>query len=573
MNLMCYLFRTFRLLFSCSLLAGALSGLIGIGLVGLIPLSLNSSNMPMFMHNWLAWTFFGLCALQFLGRVATNLLLAHLGQATVFRLRMQLSRQILRVPLRRLQEIGVPRLLALLTDDIASITGACELLPLLLINFAIVASCLAYLGWLSWQVFALIGGMICFGILTFRIARRKGLHNLQLAREQNDVLFTHLRGLTEGIKELKLGGSKQGSFVSENLEPTAAAYRRHYVAGMGGYVLASNWGNGLFYVAMGLVLFVLPQWQPLSLEILTGCVLAVIYMMAPLSVIMTNLPILARGGIALNKIEGFGRELSIHGSNEELETACAKPTSSQLELNGVVHRYRRENDDRSFILGPLDLTLLPGELVFLIGGNGSGKTTLALLLVGLYVPEDGEIVLDGHHISDANREYYRQHFSAVFSDFYLFESLLGFENRELDDKARDYLRQLQLDHKVKIEDGRFSTVDLSQGQRKRLALLVTYLEDRPFYVFDEWAADQDPVFKRIFYMEILPSLKARGKTVVVITHDDGYFHVADRCLRLEDGKITEILLSKGKSNADDEALPRGMKEACEQMTEQYAGAR
>lgn len=573
MHLIYYLFKTFRVAFLLALLAGALSGLCGIGLVGLVPLTLNSGSAPLFVQEWLGWIFFGLCLLLVLTRVATNLLLAHLGQTTVFQLRMELTRQILRVPLRRLQEIGVPRLFALLTDDVASIAGACELLPLLLINFAIVASCLAYLGWLSWPVLMLIGVMIGFGVLSFRIAQYKALRDLQAAREQNDVLFSHMRGLTEGIKELKLRRAGQKSFVSKNLEPTAAAYRRHYMAGMGLYVLASNGGNGLFYVAVGLILFVLPEWSSLSSEVLTGCVLAIIYMMAPLSVIMTNLPILGRAGIALNKIEEFGRQLSAHGDYGVADRVCTEPFPGQLEFRGVTHRYHREDDDRCFALGPIDLTLRPGELVFLIGGNGSGKTTLALLLMGLYAPESGAIRLNGESITDANREYYRQYFSVVFSDFYLFESLLGFENRELDNRAREYLTQLQLDHKVKIEDGRFSTLNLSQGQRKRLALLVSYLEDRPFYIFDEWAADQDPVFKKIFYTEILPSLKARGKTVVVITHDDGYFHVADRCLRLEDGKITEIFVPGAKDNPERVLSSQVREEACEQGAEQYAGAR
>lgn len=554
MHLIFYLFKTFRVIFLFTLLAGIISGAIGIGLVALIPVSFESIDAPIFIQSWLVWIFFGLCAMQFLGRVTTNLLLAHLGQATVFKLRMQLSRQILRVPLRRLQEIGAPRLYALLTDDVASISAACELLPLLLINLSIVASCLVYLGWISWEVLAVIGSMIGMGVLSFRIAQGRALHNLQEAREQNDILFFHMRGLTEGIKELKLGRSKRESFISGSLESTAVGYRRHYMAGMIVFVLAANWGNGLFYVAVGLILFVLPEWSSLSPETLTACVLAVIYMMAPLSVIMVELPVLGRAGIALDKIEEFGRQLSVEQDDTVSDNSCQMSPLGRLDFIAVVHRYHREEEDRCFTLGPLDLSLQPGELVFVVGGNGSGKTTLAMLLMGLYVPEEGKIILNGQSISAPDREHYRQHFSAVFSDFYLFENLLGFEDRELDDKAREFLRQLQLDHKVKICDGRFSTVDLSQGQRKRLALLVAYLEDRPFYVFDEWAADQDPVFKRIFYMEILPSLKARGKTVVVITHDDGYFHVADRCLRLEDGKIKERIVSKDESHTGRRAL-------------------
>ena len=184
------------------------------------------------------------------------------------------------------------------------------------------------------------------------------------------------------------------------------------------------------------------------------------------------------------------------------------------------------------------MTLTPGELVFLVGGNGSGKTTLSKLLVGLYSPEDGEVRLNDALITDKNREVYRQHFSVVFSDYFLFDSLLGLDAPDLDDNARKYLSLLRLENKLKIQDGVLSTTDLSQGQRKRLALLTAYLEDRSIYVFDEWAADQDPLFKEIFYYQLLPELKARGKTVVVISHDDKYYHVGDRIIKLDDGKLS-----------------------------------
>jgi putative ATP-binding cassette transporter len=220
-----------------------------------------------------------------------------------------------------------------------------------------------------------------------------------------------------------------------------------------------------------------------------------------------------------------------------------KPSWNQLTLAGVMHTYRNEKDNSSFTLGPIDLTLHSGELTFVTGGNGSGKTTLIKLIAGLYTPEEGLIKLDGVPINDENRDHYRQHFSAVFSDFFLFESLLGLESQELDQKARDYLVQLQLDHKVKVEQGVLSTIDLSQGQRKRLALLTAFLEDRPIYIFDEWAADQDPFFRDVFYLNLLPELQARGKTILVISHDDRYYHLGNRLIKLDYGQLERDTLS------------------------------
>lgn len=178
-----------------------------------------------------------------------------------------------------------------------------------------------------------------------------------------------------------------------------------------------------------------------------------------------------------------------------------------------------------------------GEITFIIGGNGSGKSTLAKLITGLYPPNTGSIYLNGLLITDRNQEWYRQHFSAVFSDFYLFDSCLGFDRTDLDRQVEIYLKQLQLDHKVQVRNGVLSTTSLSQGQRKRLALLTAYLEDRPIYLFDEWASDQEPHFRDLFYRQSLMELKEKGKAVIVITHDDRYFHLADQIIKLDYGKV------------------------------------
>jgi putative ATP-binding cassette transporter len=248
----------------------------------------------------------------------------------------------------------------------------------------------------------------------------------------------------------------------------------------------------------------------------------------------------ARANIAMGKVESLGLSLMDAAKKEapaKEEEPEAGPDWESLELVGVTHTYHRERENTTFTLGPIDLTFRPGELTFLIGGNGSGKTTLAKLITGLYSPEEGEIRFDGRPVTDENRDDYRQFFSVVFYDFFLFEKLLGLGVSRLDERAREYLAQLQLDHKVQVKDGALSTIDLSQGQRKRLALLTAFLEDRPFYIFDEWAADQDPIFRDIFYLELLPELKSKGKTVLVISHDDRYYHLGDRVIKLDYGKI------------------------------------
>jgi len=559
-----FLLRNSGWLLVLSIAAGLLGGLTGAGLIAVINMALDSEQDALAQ---LGWVFAGLCALLLLARMTSAFLLMRLGQDVIFNLRLKLSRQILRASFPCLQALGSARILACLTQDVATLAEAFRWLPMLCVNAAIVAGCLLYLGWLSGALLVLVLFAIVVGVSGFRLIENRALHGLRMARESDDILYGHFRSLTQGMKELKLHELRRDAFLTECLEAAAKGYRQHYLKGTGFYILAGVWGNSLFYLLIGAVLFLLPNLpeaaaglaqtigleQPngrleMKPEIVRGYCLTILYMMSPLEALVDGLPILARGNIALKKIEALGWD-SREPEPEKQGASLPFSQSAVLKLTGVTHRYRREGEDLPFTLGPLDLTLHPGDVVFLTGGNGSGKTTLALLLVGLYVPEQGKIRLGEQCITDANREGYRQQFSAVFSDFYLFDSLLGFHGKELDAEARAYLARLQLDHKVRIENGEFSTLELSQGQRKRLALLVAYLEDRPFYLFDEWAADQDPVFKKIFYTELLPALKAKGKTVVVISHDDHYFHVADRCLKIEDGMFREMEIAAVKNKS------------------------
>jgi putative ATP-binding cassette transporter len=259
--------------------------------------------------------------------------------------------------------------------------------------------------------------------------------------------------------------------------------------------------------------------------------------MGPLQMILTTVPNMIQADASVKKIERMGISLTEDpAESEAVPHTGVVPGWQKLELKAVSLTYTGEEEGSRFTLGPMDLTFKPGEMVFLVGGNGSGKTTLAKLLAGLYAPEGGEVRFNGRPVLESQLDDYRQLFSVVFSDFFLFDKLLGMEN--IDDRAAHYLAELRIAHKVEVRDGVLSTVDLSLGQRKRLALLVAYLEDRPIYVFDEWAADQDPVFKEVFYREILAELKRRGKSVVVISHDDRYFHLADRLVKLEEGRLS-----------------------------------
>jgi putative ATP-binding cassette transporter len=535
MNLIRFLLGYSRRTLQWTLATAALGGACNAGLIAMVNAVLNGVSWPRYVLIW------GFVALG-LGRLVSNYLaqttLAVMSQESTANLRRDLIRKVLSVPLREVEEIGSARLMASLTGDIMNIAEALRGIPTMTVNIAILVGGALYLGWLSPKVLIAMGAFILIGAAIYRVLIKSAWHHIVAGREQEDRLFGNFRALTEGIKELKLHRERRGVFLTENVQATTEACQRHNIAAEKRFIIAQNWTHLLFFTLIGLILFVLPRWESVDPHAMTGYVVATLYLMGPLSGLLGGLSLFGRAGASLRKIEQLGLTLDSQASDDApLTGVSAAKSFKRLDLIDVTHAYHVEKEDSQFLLGPINLTFRPGEIVFLVGGNGSGKSSLAKVITGLYPPAGGEIRLDGQIIGNKTRDDYRQYFSAVFADFYLFDNLLGLERPNLDAQARGYLSQLHLDHKVKIRNGALSTTQLSQGQRKRLALLTAYLEDRPFYLFDEWASDQDPVFKDLFYTQLLPELRSRNKAVLVITHDDRYFHLADRVIKLDYGQI------------------------------------
>ncbi|HEX8825887.1 MAG TPA: cyclic peptide export ABC transporter [Archangium sp.] len=532
MRLITFFIRGSKWGFALAVLCGLLSGVGSAGLISLINAVLAGTPPA---SAGLRFIGFGVLALG--TRVASQIILNNLQQGVVQELRTELVRRILAAPLRRLEEAGGHRVLAVLTEDVLIISTSLMCIPHIFINSTIVVGCLSYLAWLSPRVFLALMAFATVGFLSYQLPGARAMASLRASRDTQDSLYKHLGSVIHGVKELKLHPGRRAAFLEESLGKTITAMRRLNTYCFNVFAATSSWGMFLFFIFIGLLLFVLPVDGANGGGTLVGYTLTILYLQQPLEGLLSNIPYLGRGSVSMRKVEQLA-QLGEDPGKTIGPLLPAKTPFTRLELLDVTHSYHREREDSRFTLGPLSLTLDKGELVFLVGGNGSGKTTLAKLLTGLYSPESGEVRLDGVPITEQDRERYRQCFSTVFSDFHLFESLLGLAPTDLVPRARQYLERLHLDHKVKIhDDGTLSTTELSQGQRKRLALLTAWLEDRPIFVFDEWGADQDPIFKEVFYTELLPELKRAGKTVLAISHDDRYFHLADRVLHLESGKL------------------------------------
>jgi len=535
MKMLKFILRSCRGMIVLTVITAILSGACNAGLIAAVNEALHSTGGIGF---WIVAAFIGLGMGRLASSYFSQMISVRFSQGTIAQMRRDLVQAILRAPLRQIEELGPPRLLVALTDDVYQVTQALLAIPILAVNAALLLGGAVYLAWLSLPMLLGLLVLIVVGALGHRLLVRGAFKSLIAAREDEDRLFGHFRALTEGIKELKLHRSRRSVFFSRDIQEVTAAYQEHNVMAENRFTLAQHWSHLLFYLLIGAVLFLLPGLTTVQPHALTGYVITALYLMGPLSGVLSSFPMFGRANVALEKIERLGMSLSTRTP----ETSDVIPPETELrfdrlELCGVTHSYHNEKDDSHFMVGPVNLTFRPGEIVFLVGGNGCGKSTLAKIVAGLYPPEGGEIRVDARRVTEENRDDYRQLFSAVFSDFYLFDNFMGLSGEDIDGRAQVYLRQLHLDHKVKIEGKKLSTIFLSQGQRKRLALLTAYLENRPFYLFDEWASDQDPQFKNIFYRQLLPDLKARGKTVLVVTHDDNYFACADRIIKLDYGQI------------------------------------
>jgi putative ATP-binding cassette transporter len=539
LKLIAFLLRASRGVIVLSVLAGLMGAGAGVGLIALIQRELaRDPARPDVVA--VIWMFAALCVLSAVTRVTAQLAMIRLGQGAVAELGVHLVRRTLTIPLRAFESLNSSAILATLTEDIAILAGALVSVPHLCINIPILIACVAYAGWLSPLIMACGIFFATLGVGTYVAMTRSGVRGLRRARARQDAVVGHFRTAIGGFRELKQHSGRRAAFLTESLEPDVAAARAESVRALSRFAIADGWSQLAIFAFIGFLLYGLPRLTPIDRPILISCVFIVLYLIAPLDFILTWLPALGRARASLFKIESLLPEIQRYAERESATqpSHSAHPeTVDSVSLVGAAFHYHDGEKDHGFSLGPLELTLRRGEIVIVAGGNGSGKTTLVKVLSGLYRPDAGVVRVDDRAVCDDEAEAYRQLFSVVFADGYLFGDLRGLGSDAINEEARSGLERLGLTSMVSVADRVFSTLDLSHGQRRRLALLTAWLEDRPFCILDEWAANQDPTFKKLFYSKLLPEMKAAGKGVLVISHDDDYFEVADRVLRLRDGRV------------------------------------
>jgi len=524
----------------------ALSTVTGIG-AGIATVALLATinqvlHRPGGLAGGLLLTFIGLCVVALVGRATSDMSNNVVGQRLVAQVRKSLALKILAAPIDALERYRMHRLMPVLTQDVDMISDVAFMLASTMIALAVSFGCLGYLAWLSPPLFGLLLVALLVGITVQSLAHARGISGFFKAREQEEALHKAYRGISEGAKELRMHRARRAKVYEQQVAHTVERIHDINRRAINIFVLASSFGSALFFLLIALILG-WAAFRDTAPVVLSGFVLVLLFLKGPLDQVVAALPHLGRAKVAFERIGDLSARFATPEPHLDLHAPPATPVlHDAIELRGARYAFPAVEGAEPFVLGPVDLRIGRREIVFIVGDNGSGKTTLIKLLLGLYAPVDGELLLDGKPVTPQTRDDYRQLFTTVFSDFYLFEDLVAGEeggHQALPETALPYLQRLEIAHKVSVKDGAFSTTDLSTGQRKRLALVHAYLEGRPVLVFDEWAADQDPAFRHLFYTELLPELRAKGHSLVVISHDDRYFHVADRIVHMKAGRIAQ----------------------------------
>lgn len=446
--------------------------------------------------------------------------------------------KIFKIPFRKYEKVKSGKVYTILNDDINEIFFLSQSIIQIYTSLITTLIVLVYLVTLnitsSLMLLAVTGLIMGIVVLMSKPLKRVG-NKSRLKRES----FTNLiSGLLNGFKELVLHKVKRDGFqmdIEQSSRDSFKARQSHINL----TIDSALFSELSFTIAVGVSCLLFPLLFDFDKELITAYVIAVLFLLGPVGTLINEFPKVINAQMSWKRIKDFLSKADTEIISDEYEEeGLVLSKIKQIKVDKVCFTYQDETKQQNikYGIGPIDFVANQGELVFIVGGNGSGKTTFLKLLIGLYKPSSGQIQINGETVSP---KVLSEYFSVIYSDFYLFKKLYDIQEHRLG-QVHEWLKVLQLSDKVKIENGAFSTIDLSKGQRKRLAILKSYLEDRPVYFFDEVAADLDPGFRDFFYNKLLIKMREEGKILIIISHDDKYFDLADNIYKMDMGRISIV---------------------------------
>lgn len=455
-------------------------------------------------------------------------------------IRARISDKIRRTDLQNVESIGKATIYNCMTQEISMVSQMSIYLIQALQSAVLLVFITLYVAILSKVAVVLVVILVAIGFFALRQKDKIVLGKLQDTNRADIRYFMTLTDILDGLKEIKLNRKKSSDLfdvhgkISDNVKSLKID---------AGHLFAKNmvFSQSFIFLTLGAIVFILPQFQGTFSDDVLSTTTAMLFAIGPLGSLISTLPYYEKVNLSVKNIFNLEKELDMKVNQNEIQpdndNSCFTGFK-KIVIDNLYFEYAKGHQRDSFSVGPFNLELQRGETVFIIGGNGSGKTTMLKALTMLYKANSGSIYVDDKLVDDSNFHDYRELYTAIFNDFHLFEKLYGIKNIQ-PEEVKELLKLMRIDGKTDFRENGFTELNLSTGQKKRLALIVSFLEDKPVYIFDEWAADQDPIFKDFFYDKLLKKLKAEDKTVIAVSHDDRYFHLADRIIKLDYGKLIE----------------------------------
>ena len=479
---------------------------------------------------------FAACILTFvLSRLFLSKQIIILSQNVFWNIRKEVVELLTKSKYTETQDLK-EEIFASIHHDAVNLTNGSMVVINMITQIVLVITCMTYMAFFCLPLFGCTILSLIIGVSVYQFAVIKNNRHFEKSRGLEADFLKQFDAVFHGLKEINVEPRKGYDIQQRNVNRIVDDARETDIKGYVGYLNSMILGQLVFYVTIAFIVLHLGFAFSIETTVVINFVFILLYVLGPIENIMVTIPTLNKAAISVGRMLSIIDQLKEENRNLNLDALKRETQFSKLEMNDMVYTY---NNAEGFNLGPVSFEINAPEIVFIYGGNGSGKSTFIKVLLQLYREDGGKIIWDGQVINDQNRDLYRKNFAVVFSDFYLFDEFYGIE--EVDNELLvEYLELFEVDQKVSIENGQFSSVHLSTGQRKRLAIISALLEKKPVLVLDEWAADQDPEFRRKFYTKVLPILKEKGITVVAITHDDAYYDCSDRIYRMDYGGLVEV---------------------------------
>lgn len=522
------------------LLLGLLSSCTNMGMLMIINMALGGKALAFFKGPYYL-LFIGLMVVSFSVTALFQNYMIRMTNDLMFDLELSIIQKVRNASFRAFDSLGSERIYTAISDVRILARIPQTFVSVINSSFTIICS-LAYLLFIS-ALGCLTILLIMAGLMLFYVYRDKSIRrDLGKVRDLLDAYYVSLRELLSGFKQIRISSKRNANLFNRFILENRKKSKTLTVKASGKYVTNELVGTYSWYIVLGVVIFLLPAIFRMNTLQVGAFITTILFMMGAVSQLIMFFPFNSAVRISLDRIEKVEKQLVVapapgmkSGSEPDLGDF------STIRMENVICKYAN-SDETSFILDVRELEIKEGEIVFIEGANGSGKTTLINVLTGLWRPVSGRILVNGSEVGWEEYCAFSNKMAVVFTDHYLFRENYDDHDLTAGNNLLHPLRGLfNLDNVFRVEEerNRWDT-KLSKGQEKRVALLLAMLEEKPIVILDEWAAEQDPVNRRCFYLKWLEEMRKMGKTIIAVTHDDDFYHMADRVIKFDFGRLVNI---------------------------------